>query len=117
MGVSKQFAISSDYVLLSIAILIPVTNFLLIALIVKNRNLRTVTNTFIISLSASDILVSPALFTFISLKYASDKDVIKYGNMLSLIVLSISPVSALVSGLFVSLDRFCAVCYPLTYAR
>ena len=117
MGVSKEFAIASDYILLSIALLIPVTNFLLIALIAKNRHLRTVTNSFIISLSASDILVSPALLTFILLKHASDNDVIRYGNLVSLIILSVSPVSALVSGLFVSLDRFCAVCYPLTYAR
>ncbi len=107
----------SDLVLFFVAVLVVVTNSLLISLIVRSRALRTATNAFIVSMAASDLVLAPGLLLFISLRFFQQDDFVRVAYVLSVLVLGLSPVMTLVSFFFVSLDRYVAICHPTAYTR
>ena len=117
MAISTTLSRISDMILFFVALFIAVTNSLLIYLIIRSRTLRTVTNTFIVSMAVSDLVLTPALVVYISIRFSEDDDYTRGAYTLSIIILGLSPIMALVSFFFVSLDRYVAVCYPLLYKR
>ena len=117
MAINTSLSRISDTVLFFIALLIAVTNSFLIMVILRSRTLRTVTNTLIVSISVSDLVLAPALVVYISIRFSNHDEYLTVAYTFSIIILAMSQMMALVSFFLVSLDRYVAVCYPILYTK
>ena len=117
MAINTSLSRISDTVLFFIALLIAVTNSFLIMVILRSRTLRTVTNTLIVSMSVSDLVLAPALIVYISIRFSTHDGYLTVAYTFSIIILAMSQMMALVSFFLVSLDRYVAVCYPILYTK
>ncbi|KAM4714150.1 cholecystokinin receptor type A isoform 1-T2 [Anableps anableps] len=90
-------------------------NSLIIAVLVRNRRMRTVTNLFLLSLSVSDLMVSLVCIPFTLIPNLM-KDFI-FGTGMCKLVTYFMGVSVSVSTfnlVAISLERYSAICNPLT---
>ena len=117
MAINTSLSRISDTVLFFIALLIAVTNSFLIMVILRSRTLRTVTNTLIVSMSVSDLVLAPALIVYISIRFSTHDGYLTVAYTFSIIILAMSQMMALVSFFLVSLDRYVTVCYPILYTK
>lgn len=103
-------------VLYSLIFLLSVVgNSLIIAVLVRNRRMRTVTNLFLLSLSVSDLMVSLVCIPFTLIPNLM-KDFI-FGIGICKLVMYFMGVSVSVSTfnlVAISLERYSAICNPLT---
>lgn len=103
-------------VLYSLIFLLSVVgNSLIIAVLVRNRRMRTVTNLFLLSLSVSDLMVSLVCIPFTLIPNLM-KDFI-FGTGICKLVTYFMGVSVSVSTfnlVAISLERYSAICNPLT---
>ena len=117
MAINTSLSRISDTVLFFIALLTAVTNSFLIMVILRSRTLRTVTNTLIVSMSVSDLVLAPALIVYISIRFSDHDGYLTVAYSFSIIILAMSQMMALVSFFLVSLERYVAVCYPILYTK
>ncbi|KAL6118531.1 cckar [Pungitius sinensis] len=90
-------------------------NSLIIAVLVRNRRMRTVTNLFLLSLAVSDLLVSLVCIPFTLIPNLM-RDFI-FGTGMCKLVMYFMGVSVSVSTfnlVAISLERYSAICNPLT---
>ncbi|KAM7366325.1 hypothetical protein PAMP_015774 [Pampus punctatissimus] len=90
-------------------------NSLIIAVLVRNRRMRTVTNLFLLSLAISDLMVSLVCIPFTLIPNLM-RDFI-FGNGICKLVMYFMSVSVSVSTfnlVAISLERYSAICNPLT---
>uniref|UniRef100_A0A4W6CST0 Gastrin/cholecystokinin type B receptor n=1 Tax=Lates calcarifer TaxID=8187 RepID=A0A4W6CST0_LATCA len=90
-------------------------NSLIIAVLVRNRRMRTVTNLFLLSLSVSDLMVSLVCIPFTLIPNLM-RDFI-FGTGICKLVMYFMGVSVSVSTfnlVAISLERYSAICNPLT---
>ncbi|XP_034532092.1 cholecystokinin receptor type A [Notolabrus celidotus] len=90
-------------------------NSLIIAVLVRNRRMRTVTNLFLLSLSISDLMVSLVCIPFTLIPNLM-RDFI-FGTGICKLVMYFMGVSVSVSTfnlVAISLERYSAICNPLT---
>ena len=117
MVISNTLSRISDLVIFFLAIFIVVTNSLLISLIIRCRNLLTVTNTLVVSVAVADLVLAPGLMIYIAVRFIKNEDFVRIGYSLAVIIMGISPMMSVVSFFLVSLERCVAVCCPMTYTR
>ncbi|XP_035531241.1 cholecystokinin receptor type A [Morone saxatilis] len=90
-------------------------NSLIIAVLVRNRRMRTVTNLFLLSLSISDLMVSLVCIPFTLIPNLM-RDFV-FGTGICKLVMYFMGVSVSVSTfnlVAISLERYSAICNPLT---
>ncbi|CAK6952936.1 cholecystokinin receptor type A [Scomber scombrus] len=90
-------------------------NSLIIAVLVRNRRMRTVTNLFLLSLAISDLMVSLVCIPFTLIPNLM-RDFI-FGNGICKLAMYFMGVSVSVSTfnlVAISLERYSAICNPLT---
>ncbi|XP_039996314.1 cholecystokinin receptor type A [Xiphias gladius] len=90
-------------------------NSLIIAVLVRNRRMRTVTNLFLLSLAVSDLMVSLVCIPFTFIPNLM-RDFI-FGTCICKLVMYFMGVSVSVSTfnlVAISLERYSAICNPLT---
>ena len=100
---------------LLLAVFIAFCNTATIAVIVRSRSLGTVTNNFIISLSAADLLMTPALVSYCYLIYVKDADIWRLGLFFDLLPGTLSSGASLFTLLLIAIDRYIAVAHPFSY--
>ncbi|KAM3590412.1 uncharacterized protein V6R79_009181 [Siganus canaliculatus] len=107
---SVRIALYSIIFLLSV-----LGNSLIIAVLVRNRRMRTVTNLFLLSLSVSDLMVALVCIPFTLIPNLM-RDFI-FGTGICKLVMYFMGVSVSVSTfnlVAISLERYSAICNPLT---
>ncbi|XP_072315386.1 cholecystokinin receptor type A [Eucyclogobius newberryi] len=107
---SVRIALYSLIFLLSV-----VGNSMIIAVLVRNRRMRTVTNLFLLSLAVSDLMVSLVCIPFTLIPNLM-RDFI-FGTGICKLVMYFMGVSVSVSTfnlVAISLERYSAICNPLT---
>ena len=108
----EGFSAEFDTYPIVLAIFIIAVNLTVIILFIRNRSLRTVTNSFLIGLAASDLLAG---LVGIPMTICCSA----FGNNtfcpISLLIWRFISVSTVLHILLVSVDRFIAITYPMRY--
>lgn len=96
-------------------ILIGLLNGMTIAAFLKYKQLRTTTNTLLMSLTVSDALLAIPLMTIKYMRYISTDNLFRCLLIYSYISQNLSLIMSLISFLLISIERWFAVVFPFKF--
>lgn len=92
-----------------------VGNVITVAAVAKCRNLKTITNNFVVSLSLADLLIVPSRVYYCYLLFTDDLLMWKLSVYLRNLPLTTSQGVSLYTLLLIAVDRYIAVNHPISY--